>query len=317
MMVTDGGAGAPGLDLDPLDERLIEALEADGRASYAALGDATGISRSNARQRVKRLIDGGIVAVHGRVDPAALGIGVFTFAFVSVQGPARTVADELATHSEAVFVAETAGAHDILVELHCRDLGHLGRTLDVLRGVDGVGAVATASVVGYAKQRWSLDDRSATHHRTDEPKPHLDEIDERLADELQRDGRASFASLARIAGLSISSTRERVLRLVDTGTIEIHVIPGVSAIETHQFVGFFLNVAGPLDGAMRAAAAIPETTVVAALTGAHPVGIEAWCSDSHHLADITEQLRAIPGVTGLETLLYLHGNRFFDRLGRR
>ena len=49
----------------------------------------------------------------------------------------------------------------------------------------------------------------------------LDAIDKRIIDELQRDGRMSYADLAPLVGLSAAATRQRVQRLTDSGVLQI------------------------------------------------------------------------------------------------
>src|SRR5919112_1499454 len=49
--------------------------------------------------------------------------------------------------------------------------------------------------------------------------PTIDRTDWRLLEELQRDGRASFAELARAVAMSPSAVAERVRRLEETGVI--------------------------------------------------------------------------------------------------
>ena len=62
--------------LDPVDHRLIEALQRDGRASYADLATLSGLSPAATRLRVQRLLDAGVVQVVGVTDPLALGYPV-------------------------------------------------------------------------------------------------------------------------------------------------------------------------------------------------------------------------------------------------
>lgn len=47
--------------LDDLDWRLLEALQADGRASYADLGRMVGLSPSAVTERVRRLEEAGAI----------------------------------------------------------------------------------------------------------------------------------------------------------------------------------------------------------------------------------------------------------------
>ena len=46
--------------LDPIDRQLIEALQRDGRASYADLAELVGLSPAATRLRVQRLLDAGV-----------------------------------------------------------------------------------------------------------------------------------------------------------------------------------------------------------------------------------------------------------------
>lgn len=76
------------------------------------------------------------------------------------------------------------------------------------------------------------------------PHPEVDEIDRRLLDELQNDGRASVAHLARVVNLSSSATADRVRRLTDIG-----VITGYSVTVDTESLGYtvtaFVRLAYP------------------------------------------------------------------------
>ena len=66
--------------LSPNDLRILAALQRDGRASYADLGAAAGMSAPSAHERVKRLESRGIVRGYAAVvDPKAVGLGVLAF----------------------------------------------------------------------------------------------------------------------------------------------------------------------------------------------------------------------------------------------
>jgi Lrp/AsnC family transcriptional regulator, regulator for asnA, asnC and gidA len=62
--------------LDDVDRALIDALQRDGRASYADLADLVGLSPAATRLRVQRLLDSGVMQVVGVTDPLALGYPV-------------------------------------------------------------------------------------------------------------------------------------------------------------------------------------------------------------------------------------------------
>ena len=64
---------APAVVLDEISKRIIEQLQQDGRRSYAAIGKAVGLSEAAVRQRVQRLLDGGVMQIVAVTDHLTLG----------------------------------------------------------------------------------------------------------------------------------------------------------------------------------------------------------------------------------------------------
>ncbi len=77
--------------LDDVDRELMSALGVDGRASFAALASATGISQPTARRRVDRLISSGAVLL--RTDVAAPLAGLPVMVVLSADAPAGRLDD--------------------------------------------------------------------------------------------------------------------------------------------------------------------------------------------------------------------------------
>src|SRR6201999_2822074 len=51
--------------------------------------------------------------------------------------------------------------------------------------------------------------------------PVLDDVNKRIIEQLQRDGRMSYAALAKVVGLSEAAVRQRVQRLLDGEVMQI------------------------------------------------------------------------------------------------
>jgi Lrp/AsnC family transcriptional regulator for asnA, asnC and gidA len=105
----------PMTPLDPIDRQLVEALQKDGRASYADLADLVGLSPAATRLRVQRLLDAGVVQVVGVTDPLALGYPVMAALGVRVERNVRAVADRIADIRGVIYVVFTSGSFDLLV----------------------------------------------------------------------------------------------------------------------------------------------------------------------------------------------------------
>jgi Lrp/AsnC family leucine-responsive transcriptional regulator len=71
--------------MDRIDLSILQALEADGRLSYADLGERVGLSKSPCWKRVQALEQAGMIQGYRAVlDPAALGLETTAFIQVTV-----------------------------------------------------------------------------------------------------------------------------------------------------------------------------------------------------------------------------------------
>jgi len=79
------------MELDALDHKIIAALEADARISFAALADLAGLSKTPCWKRVKALEEAGVIrGYRALLDPARLGFGLEAFVQVSIDSmPSR------------------------------------------------------------------------------------------------------------------------------------------------------------------------------------------------------------------------------------
>jgi Lrp/AsnC family transcriptional regulator for asnA, asnC and gidA len=144
------------LALDETNKQIIEHLQRDGRMSYAALAKIIGLSEAAVRQRVQRLLDGGLMQIVAVTDPLTLGFARQAMVGVKVVGDLRAAADQLAAIPEVDYVVVCAGGYDLLVELVCTDDDHLLRLLnDAIRTVKGVTVTETVMYLKLAKQSYA------------------------------------------------------------------------------------------------------------------------------------------------------------------
>jgi len=143
------------LALDDVDRALIEALQRDGRASYADLADLVGLSPAATRLRVQRLLDSGVVQVVGVTNPLALGYPVMAALGVRVERNVRLVADRIAAISGVIYVVFTSGSFDLLVEVLCEDSARLLHVIDdEVRAIEDVRSVESFTYFGIHTHRF-------------------------------------------------------------------------------------------------------------------------------------------------------------------
>ena len=122
--------------LDETDQRIIAALTADARASFADIGHLVSLSAPAVKRRVDRLRSAGVIkGFTAIVDPAALGWT--TEAFVELFCTGRTAPAQIAAatkqYPEVVGAYTVSGEADALVHLRAADIPHLEQALERLR----------------------------------------------------------------------------------------------------------------------------------------------------------------------------------------
>ena len=147
---------APRVVLDDADKKIITQLQEDGRRSYSAIARAVGLSEAAVRQRVRGLVDDGVIQVVAVTDPLRLGFGLVAFLAVRVTGDIKAVADALAAIEEIDYVVLAAGRFDIICEVVCEENKHLLRLLnDQIRCIGGISEVETFISLGLHKQTYT------------------------------------------------------------------------------------------------------------------------------------------------------------------
>ena len=142
--------------LDETSKRIIEQLQEDGRRPYAAIGKAVGLSEAAVRQRVQRLIDGGVMQIVAVTDPLQVGFARQARIGGRVLGEIELVADQLAAMTEVDYVVVTAGSFDLLVEVVCEDDDHLLEVVSQrIRGLPGVRSTETFVYLKLRKQLYN------------------------------------------------------------------------------------------------------------------------------------------------------------------
>ncbi|MBV9659739.1 MAG: Lrp/AsnC family transcriptional regulator [Acidimicrobiales bacterium] len=140
----------------------------------------------------------------------------------------------------------------------------------------------------------------------DDPGSGLDAVSKRIIEQLQQDGRRSYAAIARAVGLSEAATRQRVQRLIDERVVQIAAVTDAAAIGFHRMALLGIKVEGDIRRVAEELTALPEAEYVVICAGQFDVLVELLCVDDEHLLQvIDESVRTIAGVTSTETFVYL------------
>jgi Lrp/AsnC family transcriptional regulator for asnA, asnC and gidA len=141
---------------DEVSKAIIEQLQADGRRSYAAIGQAVGLSEAAVRQRVQKLLDSGVMQIVAVTDPMQIGFARQAMVGISCTGDVEAIAAKLAGIPEVDYLVITAGSWDILAEVVVEDDDHLLRLINrSIRSIDGVDRTETFLYLKLTKQTYN------------------------------------------------------------------------------------------------------------------------------------------------------------------
>ena len=137
------------IQTDEMDARIISALSADGRRSYADVGTEVGLSTAAVHERVKKLLDKGVIRRFSiSVAPERVGLGFTAYVAIRNDGGAhcRDIAPRLQAMPEIEELHSVAGEHDFLAKVRTTHARALEDVLYQIKSIEGV-ARTTSTVV--------------------------------------------------------------------------------------------------------------------------------------------------------------------------
>lgn len=292
-----------------MDAQIVQALQLDPRAAFSSVAADLGVAEQTVARHYRRLRRDGLVRVIGSVDSPALGEDDWLVRVHCRPDGARAVAEALARRDDAAWVSIAAGGAEVSFSMHPRtqqdrdDLleQRLPRSAPVL---DITAALILHRFVGNHAVDWRgrhkiLTEQGASAQGRD---VQLEESDHRLLELLARDGRTSYAVLARATGLSIGRVTRRIAALQEGGILYFDLDMSPAALGHGLAAYMWLNV-GPaqLESVGSALADFDETTYVAAVTGPFNLFATLICPGTSALYRfMSTKMAALQGINNFE-----------------
>jgi Lrp/AsnC family transcriptional regulator, regulator for asnA, asnC and gidA len=133
----------------------------------------------------------------------------------------------------------------------------------------------------------------------------LDDTSKRIVEQLQQDGRRSYAAIGKAVGLSEAAVRQRVQRLLDSGVMQIVAVTDPMTLGFHRQTMIGIKCEGDLERVADHLACMDEIDYVVITSGSFDLLVEVVCEDDDHLLEILSRVRMAPTVTSTETFVYL------------
>ncbi len=146
---------APAVKLDPVNRRIIEILQREGRCPFTSIARELGLSEAAVRARVQRLTSAGVLDVVAVTNPLMLGFEVMALVGVQANSDLQRVAEIVSEWAETSYVVITSGSYDLLVEVVCEHNRHLLDVVQRLREIDGVKSTETFMYLDMVKMTYA------------------------------------------------------------------------------------------------------------------------------------------------------------------
>ena len=133
----------------------------------------------------------------------------------------------------------------------------------------------------------------------------LDDLDQAILKVLSGDARATYSEISKAVGVSITTVRNRITAMRDSGSLHLRVWLDPHRAGIGLAATFLLRVRpNRLEQVTQALIALDATGYIATLAGDHDLLVDAFCRDVSHLEHVLhKQIQAIDGVRSVTSYL--------------
>lgn len=304
--------------LDPLDQRIVIALQVDGRASWTDIAALTGSSVTTVSRRGQQILQQGLIRIAAVPTVDQRTVEHLVVRLRCAPGSQARVAREIASWREVRSLALVTGVHDVVAEFMVpqeRDLAQL-----LVRDVQRVEGVLSSEVdlilrTYKASDDWSrqiLGEKAVAAARYPMRQPAysrhpLDDLDTRILEALREDGRQSFQAVADQLGVHESTVRRRFEAMIAHGSVRLVTLAPAKLLGYAAEVIFWLDILpAHLDAAAQKLSRHQGVRHVAAMLGRDSLMCEVVLPSTRDLfAFTTETLASLDGVRAWRTSIEL------------
>lgn len=309
--------------IDPLDLRIVAALQVDPRASWRKIAHVLKEPERTVARRGTTLIEDKVVTV-AAVENLQ---GAIVASFTCNPGASRMACESAAQRPDTSYAYITTGATDVVTELH-----YNGDPTDILTtqlpAIPGIGHLSTYPVLKYFKtiRGWRSGLLSESESagmispygndivewdRTED----RSELHSGIVAVLKEDGRASIESIARRVGNSERTVARHLDYVLSKplATIRALVEPDVMGFQVECQL-WIRAIPGAIEDIGRQMAALPQVRYCAAIAGDYQLLVDVTVRDQAALYALLTNPRWNDGVTRIRTAMVVQARKRGGRL---
>jgi Lrp/AsnC family transcriptional regulator, regulator for asnA, asnC and gidA len=146
----------------------------------------------------------------------------------------------------------------------------------------------------------------------------LDDVSKGIIEQLQTDGRRSYAEIGKAIGLSEAAVRQRVQKLTESGVMQVVAVTDPMQLGFYRQAMIGVRATGDTTLVADALGKLRSVDYVVLTAGSFDILVEVVCeSDEDLIALLNKEIRAIEGVQSTETFVYLKLVKQFYNWGTR
>ncbi|MGV9859792.1 AsnC family transcriptional regulator [Gordonia sp. NPDC003425] len=305
--------------LDAVDTQIARAVQISPRVSFREIADVLGIAEQTVARRYRRMRRDGLLRVTMATDPRALGNTAWLVRVRCRPEGADAIASALAARDDVSWVSIYGAGWEVVFNLRSADDASgselLTRTLPKAAPVlDVTPAAVLHTFAGGTATDWDgwrgnltpaqAEALVATRIPRDDGPPRqmsLDAADRALLDELTRDGRTPYSTLARTLGSTPGRITRRVEQLVASGMVYFDVDLAAAAIGLQSTALWLTVEPRHLTTVGDVLASHPDIPFAVAVTGRANISANVMVGDTDDLYRfVTGVLASAPGITSYQ-----------------
>lgn len=146
----------------------------------------------------------------------------------------------------------------------------------------------------------------------------LDDVSKAIIEQLQEDGRRSYAEIGKAVGLSEAAVRQRVQKLTEAGVMQVVAVTDPMQLGFYRQAMIGLRCSGDTREIADKLAAMPAVDYVVLTAGSFDIMAEVVCeSDDDLITLLNSEIRNLEGVVSTETFVYLKLHKQLYNWGTR
>ncbi|PJJ61571.1 Lrp/AsnC family transcriptional regulator [Compostimonas suwonensis] len=146
----------------------------------------------------------------------------------------------------------------------------------------------------------------------------LDDVSKAIIEQLQTDGRRSYAEIGKTIGLSEAAVRQRVQKLTESGVMQIVAVTDPMQLGFYRQAMIGVRVGGDTRVVADKLAALSSVDYVVLTAGTFDILVEVVCENDEDLITLlNSEIRSLEGVLSTETFVYLKLHKQLYNWGTR